>query len=212
MRSKSDQRREQIAAVAAQLFAERGFDDTSIDDIVKRIGGSKTTIYAYFGSKEGLLRGVLDFDLSNWIGNMSDALLPDEDLKRGLAALGIAYLTRMLGTHAIGHLRIGTAQSTRSAIGSEYYRHVLKPGWEALAYRLERLMNEERLTRADPWTAAMHWKGLNEGNLCERRLLGDLDGPDSSEIAKAAENAASAFLCIYGPPTTPNARQVTTAI
>lgn len=89
MRSKSDQRREQIAAVAAQLFAERGFDDTSIDDIVKRVGGSKTTIYAYFGSKEGLLRGVLDFDLSNWIGNMSDTLLAEEDLKQGLAALGM---------------------------------------------------------------------------------------------------------------------------
>lgn len=208
MNAKSDDKRRQIATVAAELFAERGFDATSIDDIVQRVGGSKSTIYSYFGSKDGLLNHVLDVDLSGWIGPMSDALLNGDDLHAGFTSFGIAYLTRMLGTHAIGHLRIGIALSTTSDVGRAYYRSVLRPAWNMIADRIERLMDQDRLVRADPWLAAMHWKGLTECGLGERRLLGDLDRPDADDIARAANSAASAFLRIYAPQTNPARRGV----
>jgi len=198
MNAKSDDKRRQITTVAAELFAERGFDATSIDDIVQRIGGSKSTIYSYFGSKDGLLNHVLDVDHSGWIDLMSDTLLDGGDLHAGFTSFGIAYLTRMLGTHAIGHLRIGIAQSTTSDIGRAYYRRVLKPAWNMIADRIERLMDQDRLVRADPWLAAMHWKGLTECGLDERRLLGELDRAEADEIAAAATAGATAFLCIYG--------------
>ena len=141
---------------------------------------------------------VLDIDHGGWIGRMRDALLDGDDLHAGLASFGIAYLTRMLGAHAIGHIRIGIAQSTTSDVGRAYFRRVLRPAWNIIADGIERLMDQDRLVRADPWLAAMHWKGLTEGGLGERRLLGELDRAEADEIAIAATAAATAFLCIYG--------------
>ena len=44
----------------------------------------------------------------------------------------------------------------------------------------------------------MHWKGLNEWDMFEKRLLGAIDGPDPKEIEKASKAAADAFLILYG--------------
>lgn len=41
--------------VAEAVFAERGYQDASMDEIARRVGVTKPMLYAYFGSKEGLL-------------------------------------------------------------------------------------------------------------------------------------------------------------
>lgn len=49
------QRERQMLDVAVQVFAERGFVATSMDEIAARVGVSKPMLYEYFDSKEGLL-------------------------------------------------------------------------------------------------------------------------------------------------------------
>jgi AcrR family transcriptional regulator len=49
------QREQQILAVAEEVFAERGFQATSMDEVSLRVGVSKPMLYEYFNSKEGLL-------------------------------------------------------------------------------------------------------------------------------------------------------------
>ncbi|MPZ84446.1 MAG: TetR family transcriptional regulator [Actinophytocola sp.] len=49
------QRERQMIAVAEEIFAERGYQASSMDEIAERVGVSKPMIYEYFGSKEGLL-------------------------------------------------------------------------------------------------------------------------------------------------------------
>ncbi|MDE2507967.1 MAG: TetR/AcrR family transcriptional regulator [Planctomycetota bacterium] len=48
-----------IAREAARLFASRGYDATSVREIVEAAGVTKPTLYYYFGSKEGLARALL---------------------------------------------------------------------------------------------------------------------------------------------------------
>jgi AcrR family transcriptional regulator len=48
-----------MLAVAEEIFADRGYLNTSVDDIAERVGVSKPMIYEYFGSKEGLLLAAL---------------------------------------------------------------------------------------------------------------------------------------------------------
>jgi len=198
VRIRTEKKRREIIEVAAALFEERGFEGSSMDAIVQRMGGSKSTLYGYFPSKEALLRAVLDVDLTEWVDQTVDLCLRGQHLCDGLARMGTAYLSRRLSPLSIAHLRIGSVQSTHSPIGSDFHHMVLKPAWRKLADRFERLMEEGKLDRADPWVAAMHWKGLNEGDMLERRLLGDLVAPDAAEIRLAATCAAQAFLKIYG--------------
>jgi AcrR family transcriptional regulator len=44
-----------MIAVAEEIFAERGYQASSMDEIAERVGVSKPMLYEYFGSKEGLL-------------------------------------------------------------------------------------------------------------------------------------------------------------
>ena len=53
------EREQQILAVAEEVFAERGFQATSMDEVSLRVGVSKPMLYEYFGSKEGLLLGCV---------------------------------------------------------------------------------------------------------------------------------------------------------
>lgn len=61
-----DQRREQILDAAGQLFANKGFDKTSVDEIAREAGLSKGAIYWYFPSKEQILIGLAEkFEMQN---------------------------------------------------------------------------------------------------------------------------------------------------
>ena len=51
--------RDRIFKVAAQLFAQKGFNGVSMRELSEQSGVSKPTIYYYFGSKEGIYRALL---------------------------------------------------------------------------------------------------------------------------------------------------------
>jgi len=59
-----------IARVAARLFAERGYDATSVREIVEAAGVAKPTLYYYFRSKEGLASALLTVPLSNLVSTL----------------------------------------------------------------------------------------------------------------------------------------------
>ena len=75
---------------------------------------------------------------------------------------------------------------------------VIRPAFEDMAQRFEMLMDTGRLKRADPWVALMHWKGLNDWDLFERRIMGAINGPEDVDVEKVATLAADAFLKLYG--------------
>jgi AcrR family transcriptional regulator len=54
------QREQQILTVAEAVFAERGYQATTMEEIAERVGVTKPLIYGYFGSKEGLLSACVD--------------------------------------------------------------------------------------------------------------------------------------------------------
>jgi len=60
VRMTAQERREQLVGVACSLFAERGFEATSIEEIAERAGVSKPVVYQHFGGKEGLYAVVVD--------------------------------------------------------------------------------------------------------------------------------------------------------
>jgi AcrR family transcriptional regulator len=49
----------EVSAVAFRLFAEQGFDNTTVDQIAAEAGLSRTTFFRYFGTKEDVVLGNL---------------------------------------------------------------------------------------------------------------------------------------------------------
>ncbi len=68
------QRREQLVDVSRRLFAEKGFDGTSVEEIASRAGVSKPVVYEHFGGKEGIYAVVVDREIQTLTGALNDAL------------------------------------------------------------------------------------------------------------------------------------------
>jgi AcrR family transcriptional regulator len=72
------ERREQLLDVGRRLFAERGLEGTSIEEIAARADVSKPVVYEHFGGKEGLYAVVVDREVERFIA-MATRLLAGED-------------------------------------------------------------------------------------------------------------------------------------
>jgi AcrR family transcriptional regulator len=197
MRVRTEEKRQEIVRIAAELFEELGYERTSMSAIAARVGGSKATLYGYFASKEELLRTVLDQDVNEEADRLLNEFLAEKDLRSGLIRLGISYLSRH-------HARAASIRTVANQpIAQEFYETVLRPAWQRLADRFGTMMKEGRLKFADPWTTAMHWKGLNEWDMLERHLLSSNAVDDPNDIVSAATSAADAFLKVYATPPRP---------
>lgn len=196
-RVRTEEKRRQIVGIASQLFQELGYERTSMSLISERLGGSKATLYGYFKSKEDLLQSVLVYDVTEEADRLMNQFLSGKNLREGLIALGRAYMTRRLSPGPIANIRIVSTQPEGSTIGKDFYENVLGPAWKRLADRFKLMMDEGILKKADPWIAAMQWKGMCEWDMFERRLLGAIKAGDPDEIERAAIAAADSFLQLY---------------
>ena len=68
------ERREQLLTVARTLFAQRGFEGTSIEEVAARGEVSKPVVYEHFGGKEGLYAVVVDREVTHLLAAMRAAL------------------------------------------------------------------------------------------------------------------------------------------
>lgn len=84
------ERRQQLLDVACSLFAEKGFDGASIEEIAHRAGVSKPVVYEHFGGKEGIYAVVVDREMQNLLDLVVSALSaghPRELLEQAAVAL-----------------------------------------------------------------------------------------------------------------------------
>lgn len=88
------ERREQLLDVGRTLFAERGYEAASIEEIAARANVSKPVVYEHFGGKEGLYAVVVDREMANLLARVTGALSgghPRELLEQAALAL-LAYI------------------------------------------------------------------------------------------------------------------------
>jgi AcrR family transcriptional regulator len=72
------ERRAQLLDVGRRMFAERGLDGTSIEEIAAQAGVSKPVVYEHFGGKEGLYAVVVDREVERFL-TMATTLLEGDD-------------------------------------------------------------------------------------------------------------------------------------
>ena len=70
------QRREQLIGVAREIFAEQGFEATSMEEISERANVSKPIVYQHFGSKEGIYAVIIDREVRALVDRIKAALSP----------------------------------------------------------------------------------------------------------------------------------------
>lgn len=86
------QRREQLIEIGRTLFAERGYEAASIEEIAARAQVSKPVVYEHFGGKEGLYAVVVDREMSKLLEMVTSSLTQNRSRIR-IERVALALLT-----------------------------------------------------------------------------------------------------------------------
>jgi AcrR family transcriptional regulator len=84
-------RREQLLAVGRTIFAQKGFEGASVEEIAARADVSKPVVYEHFGGKEGMYAVIVDREVQSLLGALTGALAekghPKQLVQRAALAL-----------------------------------------------------------------------------------------------------------------------------
>lgn len=131
-------RREQLVAVGRSVFAAKGIDGTSVEELAATADVSKPVVYEHFGGKEGLYAVVVDRELRALTEGMTTALTAGgtdrETIERAALAL-LDYIEgspdgfRILVRDVSGEAPSGTYASLMSDVAAQV-AHLLRDAFE----------------------------------------------------------------------------------
>jgi AcrR family transcriptional regulator len=96
-------RRAQLVEVGRTVFAQRGYEATSVEEIAERAGISKPIVYEHFGGKEGLYAVIVDREVAHIVERIVTAIStgsPRERLERAALAF-LTYVKERPGGFAV---------------------------------------------------------------------------------------------------------------
>jgi AcrR family transcriptional regulator len=113
-RAQQAARHEELLNVALDMFLEKGFEQTTMEEIAIRVGMSKRTVYARYEDKARLFRAVVHRAIERYtVSRAAVEALATEDLRETLAAIARQRIANVATPVATKLQRILTAQSYR---------------------------------------------------------------------------------------------------
>ena len=73
---KGEKRKQELLRIAYQMFIQKGYEATSIDEIIAEAHIAKGTYYSYFPSKEAALKEVINMMINDEVERAKEAFLP----------------------------------------------------------------------------------------------------------------------------------------
>ena len=139
-RRRKDARPGEIIEAGIQEFSVNGFDATRLDDVAKRAGIAKGTIYRYFDSKEALFEAAVRSRLMPTLDHLETMLETFPGSSEDLLKLIFRQVhTQIVQSNARLLLRIIVAEGARfPAITEFYYRDLVSKGERVLQLIVDR--------------------------------------------------------------------------
>jgi len=194
-----EKRREVILEAAWELFLEKGFEAVSVDEIIRKSGGSKSTVYGLFGSKEGLF---LELVTSVNERILLDARMPETSgysTRDALIRLGWSLAGQILTDKAIDMYRLSVSEAKRfPRIGKLFYEAGPGQTRRGVAEYIEKEAAAGRLKVKDARRAAEFFIGMILINDHIAMSLGAMGAPSRARLKAVIEEAVDVLLAAYG--------------
>ena len=134
-------RREAILEAALDEFSARGFAAARLEDVAKRAGVAKGTIYLYFADKEALFQELVRFQIGPVMSAFETVLASPLPLKSLIDQAIEIFAREVFGTRRKQVMRLIISEGPRfPALAEFYYREVLGPILKAVRARLRRAL------------------------------------------------------------------------
>jgi len=196
--SRRERRRAQIITAANALFLERGYSDTSIDAVVARAGGSKSTIYELFQDKAGLFAAVVEDIVGRIVRPLPDITTLALGLRETLRMVAREHAELVLSDEHAALMRLVAAEARRHPeVGRLYYEIGPARGHSKLEAYLREQTTAGRLEIDDVETAASHFYGMLLHKWTLKRLYDVAGPPEPAEIDRIATAVVDEVLARY---------------
>ncbi len=166
-------RRESLLAAAREVFLEHGFSGASIEDVVGRTGGSKASLYSYFGSKEGLFGEMVSAGCKEFLRNVAIPTVIEGSLQQTLKAFGLRFFKLYTEPGRVKLMRAVIAEATRfPQFAQQLYREGPQAVRIELAAFFRHCQTQGLLVMPNPDLAAIQFITLVKGHCQFRSLFG----------------------------------------
>jgi AcrR family transcriptional regulator len=167
------ERRAAIVAAALDEFVARGFTATRLDDVAKRAGVAKGTIYLHFKDKEALFEELIRTAIVPVVARITTPPPAAGSIRDALEKFANTFIDEVANTPRADIIRLIVAEGPRfPAIADFYYREVISRGLAALRMLIEAGIARGEIKQAKlkdfpqivvaPGIVAIVWKSLFE--------------------------------------------------
>ena len=104
---RDESKRDRIIRSAAKLFLDKGYDNVSINDIIRAVGGSKETIYSNFGNKKKLFEAVVQHMCAEVTIRVD--MRPEGSMEEQLTRIAQSFLSKVVSPQILAFHRLMTS-------------------------------------------------------------------------------------------------------
>lgn len=194
-RDRGIERKRAFLRAGREIFFEQGYLATSVNDIVRRAGGSLATLYSQFQNKEGLFLAIVRDYLDEGTHTIAPPDNPNASFEAALRALAENCLDRLLSPDGLAFFRIIVAEGARFPIAArDLFRE--QPASFMLAIEQSILTSAKRAGRTitDPALAAQYFLALISTPWRLRALLNPDDKPTPAQRRTHIDIAVRTFI------------------
>ncbi|AQW80675.1 TetR/AcrR family transcriptional regulator [Campylobacter pinnipediorum] len=139
--NKGQKRYDNFIQVGLELFLQNGYERTSLNDLVRKSGGSLASIYKFFTNKEGLFEAILEKKFSDFQENLEKSvkLKDTNNLDEYLYTFAISYIEIFYRLEVIELSRIVISETYKNpGLGRILYESIVSKSVNLLIQYFER--------------------------------------------------------------------------
>lgn len=192
---RAELRRAAFLRAAREVFLEFGYEQANMAEIVRRAGGSLSTLYAQFGGKKGLFEAMIDSRVSELTQQMEIELAAHAPLREGLQRIGEAFLIRQTQAETLDVMRLMVAQAKKFPdLAEQWGQRAPEAVRKALAGYLEDRVKAGEIKIQNYDVAAAVYFDLVRARIQFRALMLPSYRPTEQEIHDTVERAVKVFI------------------
>lgn len=200
--SRSDRKRKALLLAATEVFLDKGYDCTSMDDVAAKAAVSKPTVYKYFSDKERLFAEIVratTSQIDDLVRLVTETTVRQASVESGLIVLARQFITALMQPRVLQLRRLVIANADRFPdVGRSWYEQGFERVLATLAISFQGLADRKLLHVDDPLLAANHFVGLLLWIPVNKAMFTGDHHSGSNELERFAVAAVHAFLTGYG--------------
>lgn len=193
--TRREARRQAILDSAYDLFLEKGYEATTLSDVVGRSGGSLATLYELFESKPGLLRAMVQEQCGSVSDGMDRAFCSEQAIETTLREIAEHLFNQILRPRAVALFRVVVAQCVMQPdLGKLLYEAGPAVGKAKIAQYLQMQAEAGRIELGDPHATSQMFFQMVIGHYHHLLLMCSIDPPTGKARAAHLDFAIESFL------------------